>query len=64
MVADAGRDHVGAGAPVGAAQDRPDPRDELGRRERLGEVVVGAELEAEHAVDLAVARGQEDHRDR
>ena len=31
-------------------------------RERLGDVVVGAQLEAEHAVDLAVAGGEEQHR--
>ena len=36
---------------------------QLGGRERLGEVVVAAELETEHAVDLAVACGEEDHRD-
>ena len=57
-------DDLGGGAAVGAAQHRLHPRDELGGRERLGEVVVGAELEAEHAVDLAVAGGEEDHRDR
>ena len=34
-----------------------------GGRERLGEVVVAAELEPEHAVDLAVARGEEDDGD-
>jgi hypothetical protein len=37
-------------------------RDQLARRERLGDVVVGAELEADDAVDLVAARGQEDDR--
>ena len=53
----------GRGA-VGAAEHRLHAGDELGRRERLGDVVVGAELEAEHPVDLGVAGGEEDHRDR
>ena len=54
---------LGRGAAVDPAQHRLDPRDQLGGGERLGEVVVAAELEAEHAVDLAVACGEEDHRD-
>ena len=55
-----GRGHgLGRGAP----QHRRDPRDELARRERLGEVVVGAELEAEHAIGLLAARRQEHDRD-
>ena len=45
-----------------AAQDGLHPGDELARAERLGDVVVGAELEAEDAVDLAVAGGEEQHR--
>ena len=45
-----------------AAQDDVDPRDELARAERLGDVVVAADLEAEHAVDLVVARRQEQDR--
>ena len=60
----AGLDDLRAADLVGAAQHRLHPRHQLGRRERLGHVVVGAELESEHAVDLAVARGEEDHRDR
>ena len=44
---------------VGPPQDGPDPRHQLARAERLRDVVVGAELEAEHAVDLVVPRGDE-----
>ncbi len=47
---------------IDATEDSLDARDELGGRERLREVVVGAELEPEHTVDLAVAGGEEDHR--
>ena len=36
---------------------------ELARGEGLGDVVVGAELEAEDAVDLVAARGEHDDRD-
>ena len=45
-----------------AAQDRADARDELAGAERLDDVVVGAELEAEHAVGLVAAGGEHDHR--
>ena len=38
------------------------PRQQLDRLERLGEVVVGAELQADHAIDDLGARGQ--HQDR
>src|SRR5687768_1787667 len=41
----------GSAAP-GAAQDGLDAGDDLARAERLADVVVGAELEAEQAVDL------------
>ena len=53
---------AGRSAGVDAAQDRPDPGDELARAERLGQVVVGAELEAEQLVQLVVAGGEHDHR--
>ena len=45
-------------------QHRADAASELADRERLGDVVVGAQLEAEHLVDLVVARGQHDDRAR
>ena len=57
-----------AGAGVGrrgggAAQDRLDAQDELGRRERLGQVVVGAVLEAGDAVERrAAGRDDQDRR--
>ena len=46
----------------GAAQDRADAGDQLARVERLREVVVGADLEADDLVDVVVARRQ--HQDR
>ena len=61
----AGTDRLGGvERPIGPAQDRPDARDQLARAERLGQVVVGAELEAEQLVELVVARGEHDDRDR
>src|SRR5438270_1664396 len=42
-------------------EDRLHPGDELPRREGLGHVVVGPELQAEHAVDLSVARREHPH---
>ena len=57
---------AGAGVGVragGAAQDRLDAQDQLGRRERLGQVVVGAVLEAGDAVDgRAAGRDDQDRR--
>ena len=45
------------------AQQRSHPGTELADRERLRDVVVGAELEADHLVELVVAGGQHDDRD-
>jgi hypothetical protein len=53
---------TGFGFGVGAAQDRLDPGDQLAGRERLGHVVVGAELEAEDPVGLLLPG--RDHDDR
>ena len=47
----------------GATKQRADAAAELADRERLRDVVVGAELEAEHLVELVVARGEHDDRD-
>src|SRR3954447_21347429 len=55
-------DGLGARHPR-AAQRGPDARAELPQRERLGDVVVGAELEAEDLVDLLGLRGEHDDRD-
>ena len=52
--------HFGAAA----AQHGADAREQLARAERLGEVVVGAELEAHHAVGLFRAAGEHDDRNR
>ena len=60
----AGMDRLGGlGRTVGPAQDGPDAGDQLARAERLGQVVVGAELEAEQLVELVVAGGEHDDRD-
>ena len=47
-----------------ATQQHLDARHQLAHRERLAEVVVGANLEAEHAIELLLARGDEDDRQR
>ena len=47
---------------LGPAQHVADARQQLARFERLGQVVVGAHFQAEHAVDRLGARGQHDHR--
>ena len=47
---------------VGPSQERLDPAHQLAQPERLGQVVVGAELEADDLVDLVVAGGQDEHR--
>ena len=48
--------------PFAPPQHRLDPRQQLAQRERLGHVVVGAELEPEHLVAFVAARGQQQHR--
>ena len=61
----AGRDGVvraGEVAAGAAAQERADAGDELAHAERLGKVVVPADLQAHHLVELRVARRQEQHR--
>ena len=54
----AGIEHgLGAGLLLGqavhAAEDRLHPRGQLEHAERLGQVIVGAHFEAEHAIELA-----------
>ena len=46
------------------AEKRSNPRPEFANRERLRDVVVGAQLEPDHLVELVVARGQHDDRHR
>ena len=41
-----------------AAQDDVHPGDEFARAERLGDVIVTADLEAQHAIDFVIARGE------
>ena len=61
----AGTDRLGGlERPVGPAQDGPDAGHELARAERLGQVVVGTELEAEQLVELVVTGREHDDRDR
>src|SRR6478735_978886 len=54
-----GRREVGL---LPATQHGADPRHQLARRVRLGDVVVGAELETDDLVDLVVLRADHDHR--
>jgi hypothetical protein len=53
---------VAGGDAMHAAEHGLDAREELHEAERLGHVVVGAELQADDLVDLLPARGQHDHR--
>ena len=50
------------GGLLGPPEDRPDPRRELAQAERLGHVVVGAELEADDLVHLGVLGREHDDR--
>jgi hypothetical protein len=43
----------------GAAQDSLDPRHQLGRRKRLGHVVVGPQVKTGDAIRLSAARRQQ-----
>src|SRR6266516_1725818 len=69
--ADAGDLQHGAGGAgggavlvgTGATQEGPHPGDQLAEGEGLGDVVVGAHLQADHAVNLGVAGGQHQYRD-
>jgi hypothetical protein len=47
---------------LGAPQDRLDARQQLALAERLGDVVVGAQLQAHDAVHLFLASGEDDDR--
>ena len=44
-----------------AAQQRVDAREQLEQAKRLGDVVVGAEMKAEHFVGLFAARAEDEH---
>ncbi len=46
-----------------ASRHRTDPRNELAEAERLDDVVVGAELEADDPIDLLALGGDDDDRD-
>ena len=50
------------GGPHAAPSGRTDARDELAHRERLHQIVVGADLERVHAVVLGAARRDDDDR--
>ena len=45
-----------------AAQDDVHPRDKFARAERLGDIIVAADLQAQHAIDLVVACGEKKDR--
>src|SRR5262249_31589245 len=53
---------LGAALPARAAQDRLYPRDQLARAERLDDVVISPELEADNPVGLLAASRQHDDR--
>ena len=57
-----GRPRAPARRGPGAAQHRLHPQHQLAGAERLGDVVVGADLQAQDPVVLVAARGQHDHR--
>ena len=46
---------------LAATQDRLHPSDDLARAEGLGHVVIGAQLQAEDPIDLAVPGSEEQH---
>ena len=50
------------GAAGAAAEDRAKSREELAGVERLGEIVVGAELQADDPIGVVAPRGQHEHR--
>jgi hypothetical protein len=52
----------GAGGGLRAAQQRAQARQQLGQLEGLDHVVVGAQVQALHAVVQRVARGEDQHR--
>ena len=56
------RSAAGRAARLRAAQHGLDAREELGERERLGDVVVGAQAQRRHLVELVLSRRQHDHR--
>ena len=62
-VADLANAACGHTVELAAAQERPHAADQLRHRERFRDVVVRAELEAEDAVELGVARAQQDDGD-
>ena len=61
-VADLDRPFRRRGPGVGATQDGADASDHLARAERLDDVVVGAELEADDPIGFLTARGEHDDR--
>src|SRR3954470_18989907 len=61
--AQVGHDQRGAAAGRAAAQERPQPGEQLLALERLVQVVVGARVEPRDAVVEAVARGEHQDRD-
>lgn len=53
--------HRSFGPAPGAPQHGPQARDQFARLEGLDQVVVGAELQAEHAIHKVAARGEHQH---
>ena len=62
QIAELDRLSGGALGSTGATQDGTDARDDLARAERLDDVVVGSQLQAENPVHLGAAGGEHDDR--
>ena len=58
------RSSVGGLSVVRSPADRADPGDQLAEAERFGDVVIGAELEAQDPIELLAPRRQHDDRSR
>src|SRR5256885_8383059 len=57
--AQAAKAQLGAFYRLAAADKRPDPRLQFRKRERFGDVVIGSEVEAAHAVRLGIVGGKD-----
>ena len=60
----AGAEAVGDALRPAAAQERPHPRHQLGDRERLDDIIVGADRKAAHPLGFLAARRHHDDRQR
>jgi len=56
------QDARSTGSTAAAAQDRPQPRQQFPRAERLGQIVIGTDFEPDDTVGLLTLGGQHQHR--